>query len=390
MANDERSPDELWRHFSLTQGGPVHRAAQRLGLGKHPCWLGVPFLLILWVPLSLLAWIDGPGEPGVVPFLKSYGTHARFLVAIPLFFFAEGVFNNRVRQALRVMVEAGTVPEAQRQKLRSLLQRVASWRDSGYVEAALITLTVVLVWRGIAGDLPQDVPSWRVRDGERTMAGWWYSVAALPLFQFLIGRWMVRLLLWGYLLWHFSRLELRLVPTHPDLSGGLGGLGVAHVDLAPLGLALSATAVGTLAEEIAYRGSDVNASLPLLAGLVVGLTLVLIAPLFIFLPRLVTTRQRGLIEYGRIAARYVNAFDDKWIVGKEPASEPFLGSADIQSLADLSNSYEVIGRMRFIPISLRQLAFLVGAIAVPLAPLVLFVISFNDLIVKGLHALLQF
>ena len=41
-------------------------------------------------------------------------------------------------------------------------------------------------------------------------------------------------------------------------------------------------------------------------------------------------------------------FEEKWIHGGDGAEE-LLGSADIQSLADLGNSYAVVREMRFVP-----------------------------------------
>ena len=47
-----------------------------------------------------------------------------------------------------------------------------------------------------------------------------------------------------------------------------------------------------------------------------------------------------------LAARYAREFDRKWLRGGAPADEPLLGSGDIQSLADLGNSYEVVKEMQ--------------------------------------------
>ena len=61
----------------------------------------------------------------------------------------------------------------------------------------------------------------------------------------------------------------------------------------------------------------------------------LLGPLLMFAPNLMRTRLAWLRDYGMLATRYNRAFHEKWIMGKAPADEPLLGSADIQSLADL-------------------------------------------------------
>jgi hypothetical protein len=48
----------------------------------------------------------------------------------------------------------------------------------------------------------------------------------------------------------------------------------------------------------------------------------------------------------------VREFDDKWLRGGVAAArERLVGSADIQSLADLANSFEVVKTMRAAPIT---------------------------------------
>jgi hypothetical protein len=117
--------------------------------------------------------------------------------------------------------------------------------------------------------------------------------------------------------------------------------------------------------------------------------LLIVAPLLMFVPRLIRVRQVGLIEYGTLAAGYVHAFDDKWIKHKTQPREPLLGSADVQSLADLANSFDVIRRMRIVPIALFQVLVLAMAAAVPALPLALFILPFNELILKVLGAVFK-
>jgi hypothetical protein len=47
--------------------------------------------------------------------------------------------------------------------------------------------------------------------------------------------------------------------------------------------------------------------------------------------------------------RYVREFDHEWLRGGAPADDALIGSADIQSLADLGNSFDVVkGSSRWI------------------------------------------
>ena len=85
-------------------------------------------------------------------------------------------------------------------------------------------------------------------------------------------------------------------------------------------------------------------------------------------------------EYGTLAGRYVREFDAKWLRGGAPADEPFVGSGDIQSLADLGNSYELVRTMRIAPITKNAILLLAAATLVPIAPLVLTMMPVDQLL----------
>ena len=70
------------------------------------------------------------------------------------------------------------------------------------------------------------------------------------------------------------------------------------------------------------------------------------------------------------------------MAGPPPAEEPLLGSADIQSLADLGNSYGVVQDMRIVPITRDALLRLVGATLAPIVPLALTLMSLEELLRK--------
>ena len=61
----------------------------------------------------------------------------------------------------------------------------------------------------------------------------------------------------------------------------------------------------------------------------------------------------------------------------------------MQSLADLANAFKNIGEMKLVPLSGGQALILAGAAALPAVPLILFVVPFDQLIVRGVRTLLQ-
>jgi hypothetical protein len=107
-----------------------------------------------------------------------------------------------------------------------------------------------------------------------------------------------------------------------------------------------------------------------------------LGPLLIFSRKLWKCKVTGMSDYSALAERYVNEFDRKWL-GADPApGEPLLGTADIQSLADLSNSVGIVRDMRLVPVSPSMLTYLAVAALLPLLPLVLFKYPIAGLLAK--------
>ena len=62
------------------------------------------------------------------------------------------------------------------------------------------------------------------------------------------------------------------------------------------------------------------------------------------------------------------------------ANEPLLASADIQSLADMANSVEVVRTMHLTPITRQAIVRLSAAVLVPIAPLALTMMPLDELV----------
>jgi hypothetical protein len=211
----------------------------------------------------------------------------------------------------------------------------------------------------------------------------WHFGFCLPLFRFLMIRRLWHLALWWYFLWRLQKRNLHLVPTHPDGTAGLGYREVVQEHFIPLALAISAILSASFAEDILSQRM-VFESLYNLVPVVLFLTAVMfIGPLFIFSRKLWICRVTGLSDYSDFAFRYVNAFDLKWIRrSAEKFEEPLLGTPDLQSLADLNNSFNVVRAMRWIPMSSRLSAELLLSVILPLLPLVFLKYDFNELMAR--------
>ncbi len=375
--------------FSLL-GGPLHRLGSRLGLvrgGTNTIALGLALAAFLWTVLFVLTLIEGISDQ--VFSLSLIGSHVRLLVVIPLFFVCEAWIDPMFTTFVREIARTEVVPKAKLPALKSEIERIARWKDSWLPEAAFLLAAVLLPLIApqlhVAGSSAAYEPS--QIGGAMTLTGEWYWVVCMTVFRFLMLRWLWRLGLWCFFLWRVSKLELRLVPTHPDGAAGLGYLEVVHSQFAPLIFAISAVEAASLAEQI-------SAGTMPFEGIYLGFAIVLVVnavlflgPLCIFAPKLWLARVKGLSDYMALASRYVIDFDRKWL-GPDPGQrEPLLGTADLQSLADLNNSVGVVSDMRLVPVSQRMLLFFAAAALVPMLPLVLFKFPIDVLAAKLVNML---
>ena len=373
--------------FSLL-GGPLHRMGCRLGLVRNrtnTTALGCALGASLWFVLLALALIEGLGP--VFFSIAAIGAHVRLLVAIPMMFVCEASVDPRFTDFVRVIVRSQVVPASTRTVLQSEIARIARWRDAWLPEAFFLLATVLLAlavpnvsfFHYLSGLTGGSNPS---TVGAATWSSQWYWMVCMTLFRFLWLRWLWRLALWSFFLWRVSKLGLRLVPTHPDHAGGLGFLQVVHTEFIPLVVAISATQSASLAQDIASGRMKFDAIYSGVAFILVADALLFLGPLLIFSRNLWECQVKGLSDYGAFAERYVNEFNRKWLGADSAPDESLLGTADIQSLADLSNSVSVVRDMRLVLVSPSMLMYLTAAALLPLLPLVLFKYPFADLAAK--------
>ena len=86
-----------------------------------------------------------------------------------------------------------------------------------------------------------------------------------------------------------------------------------------------------------------------------------------------------MADYG---LRYVDGFEQKWVLEDPAFSGELLGTGDIQSLADLGNSYAMVREMRPVPFGLEDISRLAATTAAPLLPLLLTIFSPEELIMR--------
>jgi len=377
MTNNKSAAD-----FSLL-GGPLHRLGIRAGLVRNgnTVRLGFSIGLFLWAVLVVLALVGDAMAP--LFSMPLIGTHARLLLVIPLMFISETVLDPRMSAFANGLARRGIVQEHQHAQLDSIVTRVCRLKDSWLLEviclAAALFLSFGAKWMDSAGVSADFIPG--EAKGGGVWAAWWYWAVCLTVFRFLLLRMLSRIILWTYFLWRVSRLDLRLLPIHPDCAAGLGNLITVQMQFMPLVLGLALLRSAQFAEEISVGTMTFDATYPGIAVLLLLGIAIVAGPVLVFTPRLWKTRIQGLVDYMGMAETYVGQFDRKWVKSTQH-SEPILGTPDIQSLADLSNSVQIVLKMKLAPVSTRMLTGVLGVVVFPMLPLLLFEFPLTEIAKK--------
>lgn len=384
----ESNAQPHFRPFLLMEGGPAYHIQKRLGLipGDPPRVKrrAVAVALLTFVPLFVLSVLQHHAFHNVpVPFVRDFSTYSRFLLAMPLLVLAENILGPRVAVAASHFIESGLIPEKNYARFGDYIDRGLRARDSTLAEVII----AILAYIGAIVSLKSfafHVDTWYLtRTGSGyslTWAGWWLLGFCAPLFQFLVCRWIYRLFLWFQFLHRVRGLDLRLYPTHPDEAGGLGFIGETQRFFGIILFALSLGSAGVIANDLVYGRIPLQKFYAAIVIYAVISVLVLVAPLGIFTDLLVKTKRQGLEQYGALATAYTGAFHRKWIQHINPDNEQLLGTGDIQSLADLGNSFAFVEKMKPLPIDLLTLLHLIIATLLPLTPLLLAVMPLKDLL----------
>lgn len=381
------------KDFSLVLGGPFYQLLRRAHLSDDALLMVrqrvVAIALLAWLPLLILSAIEGHvwGKSVAVPFLLDLEVHIRFLIVVPLLVIAELVVHQRLRPLAKAFLDRHLIPEDDFPRFDKAITSAFRLRNSVIVEVLLIAIVygvgVAVVWRQFTA---LSANTWyapaSLTGPTLSFAGLWYSYLSLPIFQFLLLRWYFRILIWGRFLWQVSRIKLALVPTHPDRVGGLGFLSNAVYAFSVLVVAHGAMVSSQIANRIFFLGAKLPEFEGEIAIVAIFLLCVIFGPLLVFVPQLAQAKRTGLREYGTLAESYVRDFDDKWLRRPKPEGEVLIGSTDIQSLADLANSFEVVRSMRLLPISRDAILQLAAALLLPLLPLLLTVMPLKELLTR--------
>jgi hypothetical protein len=381
----------------LFGGGPLLRWERSLGLIKPGRQLAarrtLVAVLIGWVPLAVLAAAQFlfSGDESAKSFFSDIAVHARFLVAVPALIFAEAECIPLLGRIVNHFAETGLVVESDKAHFDKALSSTRRLLNSTIGHVVTLVL-VYLVVAALALYFSDALPAWHRRNSTCVMrfspTGWWHALVSLPLLLIILLGWLWRLLLWTRFLFLISRLDLHLIPGHPDRVGGLKFVGSSLRSFRLISFALGAVVAGSIANRQVHQGAQPLDFKNLVIGLMVLLLVLFAGPLTIFLKKLRETKRRGTFGYGALARIVGTRFEEKWIYRNGRVDETSLAVQDFSATTDLYSIAANVYEMREVPFTLRDLIGPIGVSAMlPFIPLALIALPM-EVILRGLVKLL--
>lgn len=378
----------MW-DFSIFGNSPLHQMLKRVSL-RGPLRQCITLAAAAWLPPLILSFAGRPGD--VVSYTEDIVAYSRLLFVIPILILAEPVLDARSAAVVEYLSRSSLIDRADAPALESIAESARNAHGSWLAGAVALLLAYAASLLSPDYLLRPDLFSWRFTGSQGawafTPAGWWYYLVSYPLSNAVVLAWLWKLIVWAVLLWRVSRLRLRLIATHPDQAGGLTFISLGHTAFAYPILAGGIVLSAAIAQRVVFGKSGVGDFTWLMVTYVIGAPVIVLAPLLVFGRTLLRAKIRGLLDYGTLADDYTQGFDIKWVRGEQPGQEKqLLGTSDIQSLADLGNSYDRVRDMRFVPFGLGLVESYLLAAAIPFVPLAFTELPANDVLSRILRLL---
>ncbi len=342
---------------------------------------------VAWIPLVVLASLQGlaVGPTLRESLLLDPAAYGRYVIGLPLLVLAEGVVLRRLSKILRHFGESGLITETERPAYLALVERTRRLVGHPSVDLVLVLVAYVATLALTNRLYPSEFSTWLARigvDGSRelSLAGWWRMLVSQPLYVLFVAAWLWRVAVWAWLLFRLGRLRLRIVPSHPDLCGGLRFTSTSIAAFALLGLSLGAASAGNTAHSILIDGRDPKEFLTQIVTLVVASELLFAGPLLLLMPRLVRAGQEGAFTYDEVAKSLGNRFEARWLSPRGPWDEEALSAPDFSATTDLYSIVANVRQMRYFPFDLRSIVFLAVATLLPFVPIVFAIVPVDEVL----------
>jgi hypothetical protein len=375
----------------LFEGSPYGNFLQRLGIGgksnRDVVIRVVAGVLVCWLPLAVLSWMHGTFWTGEVStsFIANMDTQTRLLVAMPIFIVAEKLVSSKLALTLGQFIRSGVVDREDREQFESIIEQRTAFLKSRWTDIVIIAICYAQVLflyfyeRDYTSLLSWQLEGKGAGTGLNT-AGFWSTLVSRPFLSFLFYRWILRIVVWGLILFRISKLKLKLFPANPDRVGGLWFLGYSIRHFSPVAFAISAAVAGSMADFVLIEGAHVQELRVPAAIYLVIITLLFALPLLSFSGKMVDARIQFIFE----ANSYTNGVlrEIKQVISPNynRVTGEELGRREFTTAHDLTLLMSRALQMRFLPFTLMDLLPLLVTAALPFLGVMLVEVPFMEVI----------
>ena len=377
---------DLLRNDALIRWQRKLQIAPQEGLGVLR--RAIFFALMTWLPLVAWAALNRrlvDGENGE-PLLAHFGIHVRCLVAIPLFVLAESMALKAIDTIVGQFRARGIVTDQEHPAFLATLTDVARLRDSSLPWVGVFGLAVAWTLGSPVHAASHDM-SWAATSGDFGFGGWWFICVTRPVFIVLLLGWLWRIGLVILVFRRLSRLDLSLVPTHPDRSGGLGFVKKLPSAFFLVTLAVSSVIASRWMHEMVYHDQTLASFKAPFAAFVVLWSAMLLLPLLMLAPRLAAMKRQALRQYGALIGEHGRLVHRRWILGEPVSPTELLDAPELGPVADTAAIYEAVVNVNPLPVDKSTLIVVLVPIVMPMLFVIAWQIPIRELLLKLLKIL---
>ena len=381
--------------LSLVRDDAAFRFQRFIGLipkeGLGVARRAIILAMVTWLPIAAWAWFQHrfTSSTSSEPLLQHFGMHVRFLIALPLMIVGEAVVQMIMPRVIPYFITSGILPQSEEGKFRDVIRGVLKLRDKTLPWVFIVGAGIALAFSSPALSRAHEL-DWAQNPGTDTVGfgGLWFLYFARPLFIAVLLGWVWRLILFAVLLRRISRLELSLVPSHPDGNGGLGFLELLPAMFSPLIFALSAMMASYWSHQILYHGETLAALKIPMAAFAVVILIIFLGPFFVFSSPLRRAKRVAELQYGALVGQQGRLVRQKWIEQRD-VNDPagLLSAPELGPVADNISMFQMVDRMRSMPVGKRALISVIVPVAIPLLVVVSLKVPIKDVLLGLLKAI---
>ncbi len=367
--------------FLIARGGPFYDMQLKAKLVRrkdlNPLVRAAVFVALTWgVPLILCLMAGtafGPLEAR--PFLLDPGAWARFFVAVALLVMAETEIEEHLRDGVRQFFAGPLLTENALVAAKAAVAQALRRRNSSLADVISLLLGIASSVFMVFNMRDQIASSWAAGDGTAiSAAGWWSIIFSNTLFWFLVARAFWRHIIWALLLSDFSKLDTRLVATHPDGHAGLGFVGRYPNAYVLFTVAVSCVISAAVTHQVLHGTFTISALSTVMGVWLVFITLYFGLPLVGFTKLLSDFKKRSLLAASNRGTEFQRQVERKTLGRNVEVDE--VNKADDTELADPGKFYDaakklspmLVTRSTLVPVSAAALLpfVLVGITQLPI------------------------